>query len=58
MMKRGAAEEGRLVLIDVAKRRGGRAHALPNAAGTKPGGVNTTTQIIKLISLNLSNKTF
>jgi hypothetical protein len=30
------------------KRRRARARALPDAAGAKPGGANTTLQIIKL----------
>ncbi len=37
--------EGR-VFMDVGKRRGGPCGALPDAAGAKPGGASTTTEII------------
>ena len=41
----GAARE---VFVDVLKRRPARARALPDAAGAKPGGDDTTPKIIQL----------
>ena len=42
----GAARE---VFMDVLKRRPARARALPDAAGAKPGGDDTTLKIMILI---------